>query len=265
MRLGVINPDTGNFKQANLTGAATAYWLTAANMGSTITSDATLAGAGVTGAGITLAGIIDATEEVLRDGGNLALSALIEGLRQGLAYSLDWAAFSADGTNDTTDGGQTGIFAHGSVPIATAGAGNTTVASLGVSDFTRTIGAVAASALQRACSWFINPVFLPALIGLRDGNERLLKPPTEVGGAWMLLGFPVVWIPAAPGTDGAGQKVAAFGRNDSYTVAIRRGFELMSARSQKFAQGVVQVRALTRARCEMRDATSFAILRTAAA
>ena len=81
----------------------------------------------------------------------------------------------------------------------------------------------------------------------------------------MLLGFPVTWTAAAPAVNAAGQLVAAFGRGDAYTVALRQEFEITRGGVKGFSQNLSLIRAIARARCQMRDATSFALLKTAAA
>ena len=144
----------------------------------------------------------------------------------GLNKAADRACFVSDGSDDATDGGQTGIFAHGSVPSYSAAAGRTSASALVLADFAATIGTVAASALQRACRWWANPVFLPTLMLLKDGQEKILIPPTTPGGEWMLAGFPVTWTAAAPAVDSAGHSIAAFGRGEAFMFAIARDVQL---------------------------------------
>ena len=264
--LGVIPMETGKTKFAKVTGQADGYVLTPANRGTAITADASITGGSVQTDCPTIATLVEASRELTEDGKTTFEGALMEAITNGLNRRLDHICLMASGTDDQTDGGMTGIFSHASVPDYTAAAGNTSVAALEFADFAGTIGAVSASALQRACHWWINPAFLPSLLGLKDDGEKILKPPTTAGGLWMLAGFPVVWSAAAPGTDGASKQIAAFGRGDCYTVGIRQSLEL--ARSELgtgFATLKVLFRALIRAEGVMMDANSFAILNTPAA
>ena len=227
-------------------------------------SSASITGTNISGEVLTLATLVEISNEALADGRTTFEGAVLEAIVMGLNYRLDWTCFQADGTDDTTDGAMTGIFANAAVPVSTPAAGKVTVASLDVADFAAVIGKVSAAALQWPCSWWISPSLLPALLYLRDGPEFILKRPTVAGGAWLLQGFPVEWTTGAPGADGPGKQLALFGRGAAYSVVLRQEFEIARG-GAKFDQILTQLRATMRARCEMRDATAFAILKLPAA
>lgn len=262
--LGSVILETGKTKLAKVTAAAEGYILTSANRGTAITADASISGGSEQTDTPTIASLIEASREVAEDGRFSFEGGLMEAIVTGLNHRLDWVCFRADGTNDTTDGGITGIFAHGDVPVYNAAAGNDSVAELEFADFAGAIGEVSASALQRECRWWSNPSFIPKLLQLKDGNEKILKTPASAGGDWMLAGFPVTWSAIAPATDSPGQPIAAFGRGECYAVALRQQLELTRSEHLGFASLKVHFRALLRAEGVMRDADSFAILKTAA-
>lgn len=263
--LGVVPLATGFTKLANVTGKPSAIWLTSANQGTAIPADGSLSGASITPEVATLGTLVEVSGELLADSKTTFEGAVLAAIVEGMSYRLDWSAFRADGTDDSDDGGMTGIFSDATIPAADAAAGHTSIANLDRFDLVRAIAAVAPSALQRECRWWISPALLPKLISLRDGNEILLTRPTAAGDDWMLMGFPVTWTAVAPATDAASEKIAAFGRTDAYTVALRQDFEVMSSGSAKFDQNIWQFRGIARARCITRDATSLATLRLAAA
>jgi HK97 family phage major capsid protein len=264
---GLVPMDGGKKKLASVTGKSDAIWLTPANQGTAITADASITGASISPEVATLGTLVEVSGEVLGDGATTFEGALLTAIIAGLGYRIDWACLQADGTDDTTDGGMTGIFAHGSVPVVNAAPGGITVQLLTFDDFCNTIGAVAASALQYPCRWWIAPDFLPQLLKINDGHgARLLKPPTNQDDEWRILGFPVTWAAAAPNTNAASTKVAAFGRTDAFTVGLRQDFEIRSsAVGAKWTYNIYLFRGIARARCLMRDATSFAVLKTAGA
>ena len=263
--LGIVLLESGKTKLAKVSANADAVVLTSGNRGSTIAADASITGSSDQTDTPTIATRIVASRDVVDDGRYSFESGLLEAIVNGLDRRLDHVCFRADGTADQEDGGMTGIFAHASVPSYSAGAGNVGVTSLSFDDFAGAIGGVSATALQRECAWWISPSFLPKLLLLRDGNDRLLKSPRTAGESWTLCGFPVVWTGAAPSEDGAAKQIAAFGRRDAYSVALRKQLELDSSEHVGFTSLQVMFRALLRAQGLMRDAASFCVLKTAAA
>lgn len=262
---GVIPLATGKTKLASVTGKADAYWYQASSQGTAITADASITGGSISPECATVGALVEVSGEALADGKTTFEGALLQAIVEGLGYRLDWSCLQAAGNADTTDGGMTGVFAHASVPVVNAGAGNTNVASLTFDDFANLIGGVTPSALANPCRFWIAPNFIPSVLKIKDGSERLLKPPTGPDDEWRILGYAVTWAAAAPSTDAASSKVAAFGRGDAFSVALRQDFEVVSsAASNKWVQNIWRIRAIARARCLMRDATSLATLKLAA-
>jgi HK97 family phage major capsid protein len=237
---------------------------TATGAGRVIPADTALAGSSVSQETNLVVALIEASQEVLEDEKVDLADLLLRLFVQGIAARIDYACFQGDGTDDTTSGAQTGIFQDANVAAASAVAGNTTIAALERNDFLLAVGTVATAALQRPCRWFINPGFIFALLTLKDGPNYLLKTPAETGGEWFLVGFPVTWTAQAPSASTPGSKIAAFGEPNSYLVGIREDFDLGTGDGAKFAQNVRQIRAIARARCDMREATGWATLKLAA-
>jgi len=263
--LGVVPLDTGKTRLAQISVEPYAAWITPANAGNSALIPGSITGGSMDTDCPTIACLIEVSRPVLEDGKLTILAVFIEAVLTSLNKHADCACYSADGTDDATDGGQTGIFAHASVPVVTASGGRTTAASLVFQDFADCLAAVSASALQRPCRWWIHPSFLSKLITIKDGNEKVLRQPVVAGEDWLLAGFPVTWTAAAPGTDGAGQKIAAFGRGDAFTFAIAQHLDLRrSENGRGFTSNLSLIRATMRAQAKMRDPESFAILKTAA-
>jgi HK97 family phage major capsid protein len=197
---------------------------------------------------------IDVVADVLADFG------------EACAYRLDWAAFAADGSNDTTDGNYTGIASGGTA--ATAANGNTTVSALDVDDFVKCLTTVAAGTLRRACKWWVHPSIMAKIVLVKDANGRpvfqnaLEAPaPNAIGS---ILGYPVVLADAMPSTDSAGNVVAVFGDPQGCAVGIRKQFEFAASDSFYFDYNQIAYRGVMRAGVIIRAATAFAKLTLAA-
>ena len=262
--LRVIQLTQGKTKFVKVTALPTAYWLIpSALQGTTITADTSMAGSAISQVCNTLAVNIEISMELLGDEKVDWGTAVLEKIARALAYGLDWASFAADGTADTTDGGQTGIFKHGDVPVVNAAAGHTTISALTHSDFMLAPAAIASAGLQRQCRWWVHPSFLAALLQLKDGNLWLCQTPAQnPSGEYSLCGFPMTLTAVAPSTGTAGLPVAAFGWGEAYSIGMREDAEIMTG-APKFNTAMKNIRALTRARCDMGDATMFAILKLA--
>jgi HK97 family phage major capsid protein len=265
--LGIVIMPTQKTRFATLTGLPDAQFVTPTMTNRTIATDASLAGGSGVEAANVIGTIIEASLELLQDAKAVIAPTILLAVVQGLAKRLDFAAFSGNGTDDATHGGQTGIFVDAGITAANAAATHTTTALLTRADFISVIGAVTAGALQRPCRWFINPALIATLLGLKDGvgPQYLLKTPADTGGEWNLVGFPVTWAAGAPSTDAAANKVAAFGEPTSYLVALREESEVMSSDARKFNAAIRTIRALMRGKCETREASGLATLKTAAA
>jgi HK97 family phage major capsid protein len=263
--LGVVPLDSGKSTLAEVSVEPYAAWITPANNGTAAMLPGSIVGAGIAAECPTIGALIEVANALIEDAKTTWEGALLEAMVNSLNKAADFACFAADGGDDATDGGQTGIFAHAGVTAKVAGAGNVSVATLDFQDFADTIGTVSPAALQRPCRWWINPAFLPKIMTIKDGNEKILKAPARVGDDWMLAGFPVTWTAAAPSTDSPASNVAAFGRGDAFTFAIARSFELRRSESGRgYNYNLSLVRATMRAQAKMRNAASFATLKTAA-
>lgn len=263
--LGVRPMPAGTTKFARVTALPTPVWYQQSQQPDTMVADATLAGASLSGLAGTVGVLIEASGELLMDSGIDLLAVILEKCAAGLAAGYDTAAFAGTGASDGTNGGQTGIFPGASTNVPAA-AGNTKVALLQREDFLSLAGTVNPAALQRGCRFWTSPSLLPALMTIKAGaSDYLVKTPLETqSDEWSLCGFPLTLTTAAPGTDGAGEQTVAFGHGPGYNVGQRQEIEFLIGQP-KFSQNIKSMRALSRGRCDIADATWFAILTTAAA
>lgn len=260
--LGVIPVGSRTQVLPLITVRPTAYWVA---QGAQITEGA------MTGSSNTLtikeaAAWIPVARALLEDAEGDMASYILRQLAEAVAYRLDWACFAADGTNDTTDGAYTGIAVGGTA--ATAADGNTTVANLDLDDFARCLTTVSAGVLQRPCRWWIHPQILAKIVLIRDGNGRpifqnALEAPAP-GAIGSILGYPVTLTGAMPSTDSAGQVVAVFGEPAAGAVGLRKQFEMAQSDEFQFDYNRRAFRLIVRAGFAIQNATSFAMLTTAA-
>lgn len=259
--LNLIPLDSGKSRVPYATAEGTAEFHRPASQAQITPIDIT--GSGVTAECNLVVALIDVSLGVIEDS-KADLGVLLPRLAaSGLAARLDHGAFAADGSDDTTDGGYTGIFAHGDVPSVTAGAGGTLVESLVEEDLLNTIDAVAGRALQRGCRWWIHPDLYKKLLRSKDGSGApMIKFPA---GEPVLCGWPISLVAAAPSTNAAGQKVLAFGCGDAYAISIRKNLEVTTSdMGRGFNFGLNLFRVLMRADCRMLDASWFATLKLSA-
>jgi HK97 family phage major capsid protein len=254
-------------KYAKITALPAAVFIPPNTQATTaIPADASASGSQLLPEANYVAALLNISLQLLEDNKVDFARLMVETFTQSLAGRIDYGCFSANGTVDANNGGQTGIFQDASISTFTAGAGSPSVAQLNRADFIGVVGKVASAALQRPCAWWIHPAFLPSLLEIAEANgaRYILKTPAETGdGTWRLVGFPVNWTAQAPSTDGPGQKVAAFGHGDSYLVAMREEFELQSSPNPRWNTLEDQYRAVSRVFCETREATGLATLSTA--
>ncbi len=251
-----------------LKGRATAAWRPKAAQGEVLFETTAISAAGSQEGLATLAALIEASGEVVADGGPVAAAVILAAIVDGIDFALTRTCCQGDGSDDLVSGGFTGIFIAGDVPVVNAAAGHTDVSSLTAADFINAVAAVSPDALSHTCGWITAPGNLPELLRIRTsaeiGGEPLLKPPTTPDGTWTLLGFPVVWASGAPAANEPGDKVLAFGRGESYVVGIREKFEFAASDVPGYFRNTRLLRGLIRARCELADPASFATLRLAA-
>jgi HK97 family phage major capsid protein len=101
-------------------------------------------------------------------------------------------------------------------------------------------------------------------LSVRDGNKRplfmtALEAPAA-GGIGSILGYPVVPASAAPTTNAASAKVAAFGDPQGQVVGIRNDFEFAASEHHRFDYDQIAYRGLARFGNKIRSATAFAVL-----
>lgn len=264
------------------TARPTYYWIGAGTGGSaegTAITEGAYTGGSVSMSIQTLGVYLTVSREELADATNDVAAMVLADFAQTIAYGLDWAALTADGTADQTDAGYVGIFEAASVHtglIATAADGNTTVGALDLADFIRCLTTVNANVLSRRARWWIHPHILAKICGIKDNNGRpifqtALEAPAP-GAIGSILGYPVILADAAPSTDSASAKVAVFGDPMGQTVGVRQDFEFAQSEHIKFAENMVAFRGLARAGVKMRVPTGnpsgckpFAVLTLAAA
>jgi HK97 family phage major capsid protein len=263
--LRMIQLAKGRSKFVKVTGLPTAFWMIPnVSQGATIPVDTTLAGASTSQECNTLGINLEISEELLQDEKVDWGTALLEKIARGTAYALDYACFAADGTADIWNGGQTGLFKVGTVPVVHAGAGHTTIYNLTHDDFLLAPAAIRPAGLQHGGRWWVHPSLIPKLLLLKDGNIFLVQTPAQSpSGEWTLCGWPMTLTTWAPNDETAGLPIAAFGWGDAYTIGLRQDTEIMTG-APKWNQALKNIRALTRCRCDMGDATMFAILKLAA-
>lgn len=261
----IVIEDGAKTKIPVVTGRPSFIFHTPTHQGTAAEADTRLAGRSVSAEFPTVISLVEATEEWASDAQLYHGTVLPELLAAGHGAALDHAAFAATGVDDDSDGGQTGLFAHAAVPVATATETHTTIQSLTRSDLAKAVGAVRTKALEHPCAWWAAPALLPDLLEWHDGFEYLLKPPTVAGAIAMVLNWPLFLTETAPADNHAGAPVLAFGRRDAAVVAIRKEFKIQQSRHAQFKLATWQVRAVTRAWCGLLDPASFCILKTAGA
>jgi HK97 family phage major capsid protein len=232
-----------------------------------IGADSTKAGSRVTVTPKKIAGLINVSRELLDDDAVGAVNELLAEFGESAAYRLDWAAFSADGGSDSTDGGFTGMLGGGGTDV-TAASGNTTVATTDFEDWVAVVANSPAGILSRPCRWWMHPTILVKALYIKDSNGRpifntAIEAPSS-GSIGSILGFPTTMVPAAPSTDSAGARVAAFG--DPFGVGVRIRRDMAFDRSEHFAFDTDEIsfRATMRAAIKVKIATSIQVLKTAA-
>jgi HK97 family phage major capsid protein len=232
-----------------------------------ISPDSTKAGTSVNLTMLDMGVLIGVARALIEEADIDVVADVLADFGEACAYRLDFAAFAADGGNDTTDGNYTGIASGGTA--ATAANGNTTVATLELDDFVRCLTTVAAGVLRRQCKWWIHPTILAKICLIKDANGRPIfqnaleaPAPNAIGS---ILGYPVVIADAMPSTDSAGNVVAVFGDPQGCAVGIRKQFEFAANDSFYFDYNQIAYRGVMRAGVIIRAATAFAKLTLAAA
>ena len=158
--LGVVPMTTGKTKLAMVSGKPTAIWITPANQGTTIPTDAAITGTSISPEASTVAALVEVSGEALNDGKVTFEAALLMALIEGLGSGIDWAAFRGTGADDAASGTMTGIFSHADVPVFTA-TGHASIPALTFNDFADCIGEVTPSALAILAAGGSPPISSP--------------------------------------------------------------------------------------------------------
>lgn len=114
----------------------------------------------------------------------------------------------------------------------------------------------------------MHPHILARTLSVKDSTGRpLFQTAMEApsfGAIGSILGFPVELCHAAPSTNSAGSKVAAFGDGNGFVVGLRRQITFEASDHHKWNTLQRSFRGYTRAGTKGRRADAFAILTTAA-
>lgn len=234
--------------------------------GITITEDTSKAGTSVTHTAKGIKVLLSVPNELLEDSEIDLSQDILTDFIEAVAYRMDFMCLTADGTNDSTNGAQTGIFEGGTA--ATAASGNTTVETLDFEDVTATLLAVDEAVMGRGACWWIHPQMLVRLLHIKDLNGRpIFLTATEApapGAMGTLLGYPVKLSSAAPNTNSAGQPIAAFGDPKGLVAGLRKSFDFKTSTEASFHDDETVFRGIARFGCKIRRAAAFGILTTAA-
>lgn len=232
-----------------------------------IGADSTKAGSRVTVTPKKIAALINVSSELLEDDVVGAVMDLLNDMAESSAYRLDWAAFSADGGADATDGGFTGMLAGAGTDV-TAAAGNVSMATLDYDDVVAVLANAPSGILTRMCKWWLHPTILVKLLKIKDLSGRpifntAIEAPS-LGSIGSILGYPVVPVHAAPTTDSAGARVMAFGDPNATAVRIRRDIRFDRSEHYAFNTDEITFRSTMRAAIRVKIATGVQVLKLAA-
>jgi HK97 family phage major capsid protein len=230
----------------------------------TLTDDANKAGTSVTLEVELIACLLNVSMQLIQDSELDIAADVLNDFLEAFNYRLDFLSFAADGTANTTHGGMTGLFQFGTA--ANAAAGNTLVESMQLDDFVRCLTTVDSGVLTRPCNWWMHPQIMARTTLVRDANGRsifqtALEAPTR--GVGSILGYPVQLVEAAPSTNAAASKVAAFGDPNSIVVGPRTDFAFEASDHHRWNTFERSFRGTGRAGVKGRRATGSAILTTA--
>ncbi|NOS68662.1 MAG: phage major capsid protein [Verrucomicrobia bacterium] len=235
--------------------------------GTQIPDDENAAGEAPTVSVKIFATLINVFQTLLDDAEYDLTSRVLRKFRNATNRRLDHMAIAANAGANVTDGGFTGIFYGGTA--AAAAAGNTTVGTTDFDDWIRCLTAVAPEVLTRDARWWLHPTILAKAMLVKDGMGRpifqsLLERPDfkAIGG---ILGYAIQMSHAAPSTDAANAKIAAFGDPMGYYLAMRKEFQFDGSDHHKWDYYQRSFRSIARAGGRVRAATAFAVLTLPAA
>jgi HK97 family phage major capsid protein len=265
--LGVVTMPGGVTKLPKKTANPVALCYTQADQPETVPVDNTLTGANLTESAVTIAVLLQISEELISDASVDATAAFLLAAAQAIAFRFDYCSFAANGVDDVNNGGMTGLFNSAGVLNYSAIIGNTTLGGLQRSDFLETVSTLNPVAIQRGVSSWMHPSFIPVLMSIHDngtGKYAIQTPMENDGEQWSLAGFPLHLTTTAPVATAPGSPGVLFGYGAAYQVGLRQDLEIRESVGvyfDKHARGVFVSR---RGRCDLQDATQFAILKLAA-
>lgn len=205
--------------------------------------------------------------ELLMDASYDVTGRVLEDFGQAMALKLDELCLTANGDDDADDSEFEGVFETGTA--ATAAAGNTTVETTDLEDWTRCLLTAGPVIQSRPARWWMNPQQIVRLLSVKDGNGRpiflnALEAPTP-GGIGSILGYPVTPALAAPSTNAAEAKIAAFGDPRGHALGLREDFGIATSDDFAFDAAKRMFRGLARAGAKTKTSAAFAVLTLPAA
>jgi len=190
----------------------------------TIADDTNKAGTSLNLEVEVVAVLLNVSLQLLEDAEFDVVADVVDDFIQALNYRLDYASFQGAGTSNAAQGGITGVYNFGTA--ATADATRITVAATKYTDWLKCLTAVDAEVLNRPARWWIHPSLAAAAVAVQDSNGRpIFQTALEApgGGILNMFGYPVTLVGAAPSTNAASAKIAAFGDPRAFAVGLRRG------------------------------------------
>lgn len=230
--------------------------------GGDVTEDTAKAGTSVDLTLEVIGALLPVSRQLLDDSEFDVTADVLGDFAEALAYRLDWACLQADGGNDATDGGMTGIFGGGGTASVAAN-GNISMETLDFEDWTKCLTTVDAGVLSRPCKWWLHPSLLVRALHTKDLNGRpifLTATEAPTAGIGSILGYGVVPSHAAPTTNSNNAKVAVFGDPEGLVVGIRNGFEMEASDHAGFTTYERYFRGVVRAGVKVRRSQAFAVL-----
>jgi len=262
--LGVKRLGTKTTSLPIKTARPNAIWIS--TEGSQIPEDNSKAGTSLELTVKLIAVLINVSRQLIEDSDFDITADILEDFAEACSFRLDYSAFTADGTNDATNGGFTGIFVGGAP--AQASTGHTSVEQMTFEDVAKCLTTVAPEVLQRKPRWWIHPHNLVKMLSIKDQNGRpIFLSAVEVpspGGIGTLLGYPITLCNVAPSSTGNSVPVAVFGDPQGCVVGIRNDFEFASSDQHHWDYYQRSFRGIIRAGVKIRSASAFAVLKTAA-
>lgn len=232
----------------------------------TFSPDATKAGTSVDVTMQLLGDLIPVSLELLQDGEIDVAQDVLNDMFEALAFGIDSACLTGNGTADANNGGFTGIFVGGTT--CAAATTHTSVSKYTLADFSKATVTVDAGVLGKNPAWIMHPQTLAKCINVVDGNGRPLflnaMQAPDIGGIGSILGYRVIVAGAAPVADTVSSTTIAFGDPKALGCGMRAGVELDYSDHALWTAYQRSFRGTVRFGSAIKKATAFAILTSAA-